>query len=141
VQTPWPPLIAEARAVLPAFRQACAPASRRVVGDWFLGINLAVGNPVAATDYDFRLVLIQDACSDLPGCVFNAETRREARAKVKCAFPSVYYPTEPKDAPLSYGAVIAAVQRVNPALSADLSRTLTPGESASSTIGSMRSFR
>jgi hypothetical protein len=78
VQTPWPPLIAEARAVLPAFRQACAPASRRVVGDWFFGINLAVGNPLAATDYDFRLVLIQDMCSDLPGCVFNAETRREA---------------------------------------------------------------
>jgi hypothetical protein len=63
------------------------------------------------------------------------------RAKVKRAFPSAYYPTEPKDAPLSYGAVIAAVQRVNPALSADLSRTLTPEESASSTIESMRSFR
>jgi hypothetical protein len=45
---PAPTLIAEAQAALPAFRQACAPVSRRVVGDWFLGINLAVGNPLAA---------------------------------------------------------------------------------------------
>ena len=71
-------LRAEARAVLPAFERAIAPAGVDHVTQWLLDVNMAMGAPIEQDEFEARAPMVADALADLPACAFTVDTRREA---------------------------------------------------------------
>jgi hypothetical protein len=76
--------VEEARRVLPGFQDRLRPASLDEVRIWLAPINASVCNPQPQDELlDLIVPTIAALCSDLPGAVFNDQTRHEAMKRFK----------------------------------------------------------